>query len=136
MFLPLAHVLTRVVQFLALTSTSQLIYWKRNPATLLEEIAEAKPTHLPSVAAPLREDLHHAHAKTAAAGGAKGRFSAARAGDRADAWRRRSARVRTDYRPAGPPARLADKLVLSKVRELFGGEIELCLTGAARSSQR
>ena len=48
-FLPLAHVLTRAVQFMALTAGAQLVYWKRGPATLLDEIAAARPTHLPSV---------------------------------------------------------------------------------------
>lgn len=129
-FLPLAHVLTRVVQFLALTSSSQLLYWRRDPATLLDEIAAARPTHLPSVPRLFEKIYTAAHAKTAAAGGAKAAIFT-----RAVATGRRVAQAQREGRPIrGMLAiqhRLADKLVLSKVRDLFGGEIELCLTGAA-----
>ncbi len=91
-FLPLAHVLTRVVQFLALTSTSQLIYWKRNPATLLDEIAEAKPTHLPSVPRSSRRSTPPRMPRRPQQVARRRRSSAARSRP-ADAWRRRSARV-------------------------------------------
>jgi long-chain acyl-CoA synthetase len=49
MFLPLAHALVRMVEFVALDSGSTLSYWSRDPKRLLDDLALARPTHLPSV---------------------------------------------------------------------------------------
>jgi long-chain acyl-CoA synthetase len=130
MFLPLAHVLARMVQFVALDVGATLAYWSRDPKQLLDDLAAARPTHFPSVprvyekvhtralaaleeASPLRRRVFEWSVATGAAARA-----ARREGRRAG----RLLRARH---------RIADRLVLGRVRELFGGAIELGLTGAA-----
>ena len=129
-FLPLAHALTRIVQFMALDSGAQLVYWQRDPAKLLEEIAEVRPTHLPSVPRLFEKIYTAATSKVAEAGGIKETLFT-----RSVAAGRRVVEAQRAGRPVTPAMRvrqrIADKLVLHKVRALFGDRIELCLTGAA-----
>jgi len=130
MFLPLAHVLARMVQLVALDVGATLAYWSRDPKVLLEDLACARPTHFPSV--PRVYEKVHARALAAVEeasplrrrvfewGLATG--AAARAAERE---RRRASRMlRAKHR-------IADRLVLGRVRDLFGGAIELGMTGAA-----
>ncbi len=129
-FLPLAHVLTRIVALLSLTAGVELIFWQRDPKKLLEELAEAKPTTVPSVPRLFEKIFTAAHARSAEAGGAKAAIFT-----RAVATGRRVLEAERAGRSVSPllkvQHRLADKLVFSKIRDLFGGEIELCITGAA-----
>jgi long-chain acyl-CoA synthetase len=129
-FLPLAHVLTRVVQLLALARGSTLAYWRGDPKKILDEIKEVRPTLLPSVPR-IFEKIHTvATSKVDEAGGVKARLFH---------WATGVGRKVHDHeyrgRPVGPALRaqhkLADKLVLSKIRDLFGGRLRLALTGAA-----
>ena len=48
-FLPLAHVLARVAQAVALSVGARVIYWGGDPANIADELAVAAPTHLPAV---------------------------------------------------------------------------------------
>ncbi|MBO9534616.1 MAG: long-chain fatty acid--CoA ligase [Solirubrobacteraceae bacterium] len=129
-FLPLAHVLTRIVALLALTAGVELIFWQRDPKKLLDEVAEAKPTTVPSVPRLFEKIYTAANAKSAEAGGAKAAIFS-----RAVATGRRKLELDRAGKPIGPLLKLqhglADKLVFSKIRDLFGGEIEVCITGAA-----
>ena len=49
MFLPLAHVLARVVQLVTLDVGATLAFWQGDPKRLLDDIADARPMYLPSV---------------------------------------------------------------------------------------
>ena len=49
MFLPLAHALARMVQMVSLDVGGTLAYWRGDARLLLEDLAEARPTHVPSV---------------------------------------------------------------------------------------
>lgn len=129
-FLPLAHVLARVTQFAAIDEGATLAFYSRDPAKLLDDIATLRPTHLPSVPR-LFEKIHTRAVATAADEG----------GLQAGVFRRalataRQARAieRRGGRP-GPVLRarraLADRLVLHRVRDVLGGNVRLCLTGAA-----
>ena len=129
-FLPLAHVLTRMVQLVALRVGGTLAYWSGSMDRILDDLAEIRPTHLPSV--PRVFEKAHARARlTADQGGPVKRrlFDAAIAvGRRAAARRRRELPL--------PPAlalahRAADRVVLSRVRDVFGGRIELAVCGGA-----
>jgi long-chain acyl-CoA synthetase len=130
MFLPLAHVLARITQMVAVDMGATIAYWERDPAQLLHNLAEVRPTHFPSVPRVF-EKIH-----TAALAGMEEGPWAKRAIARwafATGHRRRELE-RAGRRPgvllrAG--GRLADRLVLEKVRNLFGGELRLALTGAA-----
>ncbi len=130
MFLPLAHVFARIVQVFTLDLGGTLIYWQRDPLRLLDDIREARPTYFPSVPR-VWEKIY-----TAATSGV------------ADAPRLKRAlfgwalgvgrRVREQEHAGGTPGwtlsvqhRVADRLVLSKVRDLFGGQLELAVTAAA-----
>jgi len=130
MFLPLAHALARMVQLVALDAGATLSYWSRDPKRLLDDLAAARPTHFPSV--PRLFEKVHARALAtvedapalrrrvfgwAIATGAAVR-AAERQGDRVGPLLRARHRV-------------ADRLVLARVRDLFGGALQLGLTGAA-----
>ena len=129
-FLPLAHVLTRLVQFTALDAGAQLAYWHRDPKRIVADVGEVAPTHLPSVPRVFEKIYTAATSKVAAAGGVKAKLFWWAVGVGRE--------VRERERNGGHNGllldvqhRLADKLVLHKVRELFGGRIKLALTGAA-----
>ncbi len=129
MFLPLAHSLARVAQMVSLDIGATLSFWRGDPALLLDDVREAHPTHLPSVPRVF-EKIH-----TRATGGAEEMSRAKRA---LFAWALETgAAVSAAEREGGarPLLRarhaLADRLVLSKVRALFGPDLRLALTGAA-----
>ena len=129
-FLPLAHVLTRIVQMLALCRGSTLAYWEGDPKKIVDEVREVQPTILPSV--PRIFEKIHTVASTQAseAGGVKAKLFG---------WATGVGRKVHDAeyhdRSVSPVLRaqhaLADKLVLHRIRALFGGQLRLALTGAA-----
>jgi long-chain acyl-CoA synthetase len=129
-FLPLAHVLTRIVQFIAVESGAEMAYWRRDPKKIVEDVQIIRPTHLPSVPR-IFEKIHTvATAKADAAGGVKAKLFHWAVGVGREISRREDR--------GGRPGRvlkaqhaLADKLVLHKIRDLFGGRLKLALTGAA-----
>lgn len=129
-FLPLAHVLARVAQAAALSVGARIIFWGGNPATILEELQATGPTHFPAVPR-IYEKLH---------GAALGKAADGPAGQRAlFEWAIGcGARARAALREGRLPGlltdiqyRLADRLVLSKVRALFGPRLQLAMVGAA-----
>jgi long-chain acyl-CoA synthetase len=129
MFLPLAHALARMVEFVALEAGVTLSYWSRDPKRLLEDLESARPTHFPSVPRLFEKVRGRALATAEEAGAARRRlFHWALA---------TGAAYRTAQRGTGPDASLrlrhaiADRLVLHRVRDLFGGALRLGLTGAA-----
>jgi long-chain acyl-CoA synthetase len=129
MFLPLAHVLARVTELVALDVGGTLAFWSGDSTRLLEDIAESAPTHFPSVPRVFEKIHTRAVAGVEDAGGVKRKLF-----DWALAV---GARTRAAQRTGGVDPLLraqhavADRLVLSKVRALFGGRLELALTGAA-----
>jgi long-chain acyl-CoA synthetase len=129
-FLPLAHVLTRVVQMFGIAVGFELAYWRRDPKKIVEDIAITKPTYLPSVPRIFEKIYTAARSRVEEAGGAKLKlFRWAFAVGRK--VRERERRGRPLGRLLETQYKLADALVLNKVRALFGGRIELALTGAA-----
>ena len=130
MFLPLAHSLARVTQMIALDIGATLAFWQGDPALLLDDVRDAQPTHLPSV--PRVFEKIHARAT----GGAEEMGRTKRA---LFSWALATgASMRAAERTAtGPGAllrarhALADRLVLAKVRALFGPELRMAMTGAA-----
>ena len=130
LFLPLAHSLARVTQLATLALGGTIAYWRGDPAKLLDDIALTRPTHLPVVPRVL-EKIRARALDAADEGGAPQR--ALLSGSLS--LGRRAAAHRHAHEPLRPPLRLAygaaDRLVLSRVRELFGDRIQQVLTGAA-----
>ena len=130
LFLPLAHVLARITQMLTLDAGGTLAFWQGDTRQVLEDIATTRPTYLPTVPRVL-EKIHAKALGSAEEGGRAKQLVfqwALRAG-------RKARRRERAGHAAGPLLRaehaLADRLVLSKVRDLFGGNLHQALTGAA-----
>jgi long-chain acyl-CoA synthetase len=130
LFLPLAHVFGRITQMCTLDLGGTLIYWTRDPTRLLDDIREAHPTYFSSVPR-VWEKI----------------YTAATSGIADEPWLKRALfnwslgvgrRLRERERDGRAPGRLlaaehrlADRLVHRKVRDLFGGRVELAVTSAA-----
>lgn len=129
-FLPLAHVLARVAQAVSLSVGARLVYWGGETENLMDELAQAAPTHVPAVPR-IYEKIHRAIVNRVAEGKP---FEQAMFtwGVRCGAQARASLRARrqpdllTDLQ-----YRVAQRLVLSKVKRLFGPGLQVAMVGAA-----
>jgi long-chain acyl-CoA synthetase len=129
-FLPLAHVLARIAQAVTLSVGARVIYWGGDMSKIIDELPAASPTHIPAVPR-IYEKIHGAVTGKVAEGRPYERMMfewALRCGGRARAAlrARRQPDLLTDIQ-----YRIADRLVLSKVRRVFGDRLELALVGAA-----
>ncbi|HYF27897.1 MAG TPA: long-chain fatty acid--CoA ligase [Baekduia sp.] len=130
LFLPLAHSLARVTQMVVLDLGGTLAFWRGDAKLVLEDIVEIGPTHVPSVPRVFEK----IHTKALAKADEGGKLTslvfrwAVGVGRRVRELEHEGRAVPTVL--AGEH-RIADRLVLSKVRDLFGGRLELALTGAA-----
>jgi long-chain acyl-CoA synthetase len=129
-FLPLAHVLARVAQAVVIRVGARACFWGGDPARIIDELADFAPTHFPAVPR-IYEKVHGTVVGRIADGPSYRRrlFGWALAsGMHARAQLRRgqplSVREKLEYR-------LADRLVLAKVRAVFGPRFQLGLVGAA-----
>ena len=134
LYLPLAHSLARIAQAVALKVGGTLAFWGGDPKRIVDEVAEVAPTHFPSVPR-VYEKVHTAVLARMADQGRLRRALFALALAEGRRW---GAITRTGAHP-GPVDRarhdLADRLVLSKVRGVFGGRLQLAMTGAAPIGQ-
>ena len=126
----MAHVFARIVQVFAFDVGGTLIYWSRDSTRLLDDIKEARPTYFASVPR-VWEKIH-----TAATSGIADQSWLKRALFKwaLDVGHRTSELKRDGVAPGRALAlqyRVADRLVLQKVRDLFGGRLELTITAAA-----
>ncbi|MGZ6641583.1 MAG: AMP-dependent synthetase/ligase [Solirubrobacteraceae bacterium] len=134
MFLPLAHSLARIIEVSVLDVGGTLVFWSRRPERLLDDIREARPTYFPSVPRVFEKIYTAATAGIAEQSRAKQAiFRWAIATGRQARAAQRSGRPMP--RALAMRLRLADRLVLSKVRDLFGGRLELAASGAAPISK-
>jgi long-chain acyl-CoA synthetase len=129
-FLPLAHVLARVAQYVILLSGAQMSFWSGDPTRIVDELAELQPTHFPAVPR-IFEKIHAAVLGRIEDGPALQRTLFRRALARSRAVRR----MRADGLSPGPVRlvrhRVTDRLVLAKVRAIFGGRLQVAMVGAA-----
>jgi long-chain acyl-CoA synthetase len=134
MFLPLAHSLARVTQMVTLDVGGTIAFWRGDPKVVLEDLASTRPTHVPSVPRVFEKVHTKAMAGVEEAGRAKRAIF-----HWALSTGRRVRELERQGRSPGALLRgrhaLADRLVLSKVRGLFGPDIRLALTGAAPIAQ-
>ena len=130
LFLPLAHSFALLIQFAVLELGSTIAYWSRDPKLIIDDVAAVKPSYLPSVP----RIFEKIYTKATAAEGAKKKIL-----DWSIATGRRYREAERAGRNPGflleRQYAVADKLALSKIRALFGGNVRLCVTGAAPISQ-
>jgi long-chain acyl-CoA synthetase len=130
LYLPLAHSFALLIQFGTTALGATLAYWERDPLRIIPNLAEVKPTYFPSVPRIFEKIYTAATANAEKAGGLKSAVFhwAIRVG----------ARVRELEREGREPGfllrrqyEIADRQVLSKIRDLFGGNLKIAVTGAA-----
>jgi long-chain acyl-CoA synthetase len=129
LFLPLAHSFALLIQFGSFELGATLAYWERDPLRIMANLAEVKPTYFPSVPRIFEKIYTAATSSVEKEGGIKKRLFHWAIG------------VGKRYREAergggaGPLLRLqhaiADRLVLEKIRNLFGGNLRVAVSGAA-----
>ena len=129
-FLPLAHVLARVAQFVILDVGGQVTYWGGDPKRIVEELADVQPTHFPAVPR-IYEKIHGAILGQIEDGPPLQRTLFKRALTQGRSLRRMQAQGVRPNPIQRARHRLLDALVLSKVRKIFGGRLEVALVGAA-----
>ncbi len=129
LFLPLAHSFALLIQFGSFELGASIAYWERDPLRILPNLTEVKPTYFPSVPRIFEKIYTAVTADVEKAGGTKKRIFdwAVSVGKR----------YREAERKGGAGAilsaqhSLADRLVLHKVRDAFGGNLRVAVTGAA-----
>ena len=125
LFLPLAHAFALLVQFVSIDLGATIAYWERDPQKIVPNLMEVKPTYFPSVprifekiytlatsAAPDREELEQA----------------VQLGVKVRDMQRRGEEVPEQLRTAFEQA---DEKLYQNVRNIFGGRVRQCVTGAA-----
>jgi long-chain acyl-CoA synthetase len=124
LFLPLAHALALVVQFLVLDVGATIAFWEKDPQKIVANLMELKPTFFPSV--PRIFEKIHTLATTA--GDARELEQATRVGIAV-----RHAQLRGEEVPAELQAAFerAEQALYANVRNLFGGRVRQAVTGAA-----
>ncbi|WP_267244984.1 AMP-dependent synthetase/ligase [Streptomyces sp. PR69] len=124
LYLPLAHLLAQLTEFSTLVRGGELCFFGGRIEDVVAELAEARPTHLPSVPR-LFEKVHSAVLSLAQSQeGGRERFEeAVRIGVLAA-----EGRLPDDLRAA---CEEADERLYGPVREAFGGRLRWALTGAA-----
>src|SRR5690606_20926340 len=129
LFLPLAHSFALLVQFGNFELGSTLAYWERDPLKIVPNLAEVKPTYFPSVPRIFEKIYTAATTGAEESGGLKKALFnwAISVGKRyREAERAGGANPLLKAQHA-----LADRLVLSKIRAIFGGRMKLAISGAA-----
>jgi long-chain acyl-CoA synthetase len=129
LFLPLAHVLARVTQLVTLDVGGTLAFWSGDSTQLLDDLAALRPTHVPAVPRVFEKVRTRALAAAEDAPAPKRRlfdWALATGGRMRAAEREGGASVLLRAQHA-----VADRLVLSRVRRLFGDRLQVALTGAA-----
>ena len=129
-FLPLAHVLARVAQMVAIGTGARIVYWSGDATKIVDELQSTAPTHFPAV--PRIYEKVHSVVAGRLADGPRGQRELFR-------WALHcGAQARAHLREGRQPPllidaqyRWADALVLSKVRAAFGSNLEMALVGAA-----
>jgi long-chain acyl-CoA synthetase len=125
LFLPLAHAFALLVQFGAIDIGTPIAYWEKDPQKIIPNLMEVKPTYFPSVPR-IFEKLY-----TLATSNAEDPALLAKAVQVGVAVRQMQ--ERGDDVPAELEAGFdrAEGELYQNVRNLFGGRIRQCVTGAA-----
>jgi long-chain acyl-CoA synthetase len=130
LFLPLAHSFALLIQLGSFDIGGTLAYWERDPLKIVPNLSEVRPHYFPSVPRIFEKIYSSATSAIEKEGGLKKRIFWWAIG--------KGRQVRELERAGRKPGFLlqkqydfADRQVLSKIRNLFGGNISQCVTGAA-----
>jgi long-chain acyl-CoA synthetase len=130
LYLPLAHSFALLIQLGSFDLGTAIAYWERDPLKILPNLAELKPTYFPSVPRIFEKIYTAATSGMEKEGGLKKAIF--------DWSIKVGGKMREAERSGRKPGFLlqrsyafADKQVLSKIRNLFGGNIRLAVSGAA-----
>ena len=130
LYLPLAHSFALLIQFGTVALGATLAYWQRDPLKIIPDLAEVRPTYFPSVPRIFEKIYTAATAAAENAGGLKKAVFRWAIG----VGRRMRETERSGRKPGLLLRRqyeIADRQVLSKIRNLFGGRIKVAVSGAA-----
>jgi long-chain acyl-CoA synthetase len=130
LYLPLAHSFALLIQLGTFDLGATLAYWERDPLRIIPNLAEVKPTYFPSVPRIFEKIYTAATAKAEKAGGLQKRLFwwAIGIGTKVRELERRGKQPGLLLRRQH---KLADRLVLASIRNLFGGRLKLAVSGAA-----
>ena len=125
LFLPLAHAFALLVQFATLDLGATLAYWEKDPQKIVPNLMEVKPTTFPSVPR-IFEKIY-----TLATSNAPDRAQleqAVQVGVKVRELQRRGQEVPPELQAGFDKA---EEALFQNVRNIFGGRIRQCVTGAA-----
>jgi long-chain acyl-CoA synthetase len=125
LFLPLAHSFALLIQFLTLDLGSTLAYWEKDPQKIVPNLMEVKPTYFPSVPRIFEKIYTLA---TANAPDADQLRKAVEVGMKVRQAGERGEQVAPELQAAFDQA---EEALYQNVRNIFGGRIRQCVTGAA-----
>jgi long-chain acyl-CoA synthetase len=130
LFLPLAHSYALLLQLGAFEVGGTIAYWERDPLKIIPNLSEVRPHYLPSVPRIFEKIYMAATAAADKEGALKKRIFwwAIGIGRKVREMERRGEQpgflLRRQYK-------FADDKVLAKIRNLFGGRVRQCVSGAA-----
>ncbi|HEY0633110.1 MAG TPA: AMP-dependent synthetase/ligase, partial [Thermoleophilaceae bacterium] len=125
LFLPLAHAFALLIQFVVIDLGAILAYWEKDPQKIIPNLMEVKPTYFPSVPRIFEKIYTLARSSTEDLDALD---KAVELGTKVRMLRERGEEVPADLDEA---FQQADEKLFVNVRNLFGGRIRQCVTGAA-----
>ncbi|HEX8073890.1 MAG TPA: long-chain fatty acid--CoA ligase [Thermoleophilaceae bacterium] len=125
LFLPLAHSFALLVQFVLIEVGATIAYWEKDPAKIVPNLMEVKPTYFPSVPRIFEKIYTLA---TSNAPDPDQLRQAVEVGMKVRQARERGEEVSPELQAAFDQA---EESLYKNVRSIFGGRIERCVTGAA-----
>jgi len=124
LFLPLAHAFALLIQFVTIDLGSCIAYWEKDPQKIVPNLMEVKSTYFPSVPRIFEKIYTLANS----VGDPKEIEQAVEVGFKVRQMQEAGQDVPADLQAAFDEA---DKQLFQNVRNLFGGNIRQCSTGAA-----
>jgi long-chain acyl-CoA synthetase len=128
LFLPLAHAFALLIQFVTFDLGGSIAYWEKDPQKIIPNLLEVRPTYFPSVPRIFEKIYTLANS----AGDPAEIKAAVELGFKVRQMQEAGEPVPTDLQA---PFDEADEKLYVNVRNLFGGRIRQCVTGAAPISK-
>jgi long-chain acyl-CoA synthetase len=125
LFLPLAHAFALLIQFVALELGSTVAYWQKDPQKIISDLMEVRPSYFPSVPRIFEKIYTLA---TSNAEDPEKLQQAVKVGVTVRQMQERGEEVPPQLQEGFDKA---EEALFQNVRNLFGGNVEQCVTGAA-----